>query len=118
MTDNNIHRLTLAVRNGPFRHPGANFVQKADGTMYDLRFRNTNMIELVKGDRVLRHLVDNDPVLICRQPSLHRMNIMCHKAKIMRDLKTFALPIGVTTPYNADFDGDEMNIYIPRNEMV
>ena len=48
---------------------------------------------------------DGDPVLFNRQPSLHRMSIMCHRARIMKEGKTFRLNLTCTTPYNADFDG-------------
>ncbi len=54
---------------------------------------------------------DGDFVLFNRQPSLHRLSIMCHQAKIM-PWRTFRFNIQVCAPYNADFDGDEMNLHL------
>ena len=60
-----------------------------------------------------RQLKDGDPVLFNRQPSLHRMSIMCHRVKVLPG-KTFRLHVSVCAPYNADFDGDEMNLHVPQ----
>lgn len=68
-------------------------------------------IDLEVGWIVERHLVDGDWVLLNRQPSLHRMSIMAHRVRIIPD-KTFRLPVCDTTPYNADFDGDELNVHV------
>ena len=61
-------------------------------------------------------MLDGDPVLFNRQPTLHRMSMMCHRAKIMHKGSTFRLNVAVTKPYNADFDGDEMNLHGPQDE--
>ena len=58
--------------------------------------------------------MDNDYVLFNRQPSLHRMSMMAHRVKVMK-ANTFRLNVSVTTPYNADFDGDEMNMHVPQS---
>jgi len=58
--------------------------------------------------------MDGDFVLFNRQPSLHKMSIMGHRVKVL-DYSTFRLNLSVTTPYNADFDGDEMNMHVPQN---
>jgi len=71
--------------------------------------------ELAIGDLVERHLSDGDAVLFNRQPSLHRVSIMAHKAKIMEN-RTLRFNECCCTPYNADFDGDEMNIHVPQTE--
>lgn len=67
------------------------------------------------GDIVDRHLQDGDIVLFNRQPSLHKLSIMAHYAKIL-PWKTFRFNECVCTPYNADFDGDEMNLHVPQTE--
>lgn len=66
--------------------------------------------------QVERHLNDGDFVLFNRQPSLHKMSIMGHRIKIM-PYSTFRLNLSVTSPYNADFDGDEMNVHFPQDEV-
>ena len=58
---------------------------------------------------------DGDLVLFNRQPSLHKMSIMAHRARIM-PWRTLRFNECVCTPYNADFDGDEMNIHVPQTE--
>jgi len=70
---------------------------------------------LTPGFTVERHLSNGDLVLFNRQPSLHRMSIMAHEVKIM-DGRTFRLNLTVCPPYNADFDGDEMNLHVPQSE--
>ena len=62
-----------------------------------------------------RHLEDGDIVLFNRQPSLHKLSIMSHYVKV-RPWRTFRLNECVCTPYNADFDGDEMNLHVPQTE--
>lgn len=64
--------------------------------------------------QVERHLQDGDFVLFNRQPSLHKMSIMGHRIRIM-PYSTFRLNLSVTSPYNADFDGDEMNMHVPQS---
>ena len=71
--------------------------------------------ELAIGDIVERHISNGDAVLFNRQPSLHRVSIMAHRAKIMPG-RTLRFNECVCTPYNADFDGDEMNIHVPQTE--
>jgi len=63
---------------------------------------------------VERHIVDGDYVVFNRQPTLHRMSMMGHKIKIL-PYSSFRLNLSVTTPYNADFDGDEMNMHVPQS---
>ena len=66
------------------------------------------------GYKVERHLQNGDHVLVNRQPSLHKMSVMAHRVKVL-PYSTFRLNLSVTTPYNADFDGDEMNIHVPQS---
>ena len=122
VTAYNIERLTKLVRNGRYIYPGANYVIQGSslGTSnireYDLRYRKKS-IKLKYGDVVERHLYNGDPVLFNRQPSLHKLSMMCHRAKIIDDerFNTFRLNVNVTPPYNADFDGDEMNLFAPQS---
>ena len=82
----------------------------ADGRRVDLRFvKHLNDLALHTGFVVERHLRDDDLIVFNRQPSLHKMSIMAHRVKVL-DHSTFRLNLSVTSPYNADFDGDEMNL--------
>ena len=89
------------------------FVKK-NGKKITVNDNNKNTIILELGDKVNRHIVDNDYVLFNRQPSLHKMSMMGHRVKVMKG-DTFRLNISVTPPYNADFDGDEMNMHVPQS---
>ena len=113
----NMVMLRERVRNGMAKHPGANFVKFASGGMQYLKYGDRRKIasELKFGDIVERHLHDGDILLFNRQPSLHKMSIMAHKARIM-ECRTLRFNECVCTPYNADFDGDEMNIHCPQTE--
>ena len=61
-----------------------------------------------------RHLQDGDYVIFNRQPSLHKMSFMAHRVKVL-PYSTYRLNLCVTRPYNADFDGDEMNCHEPQS---
>ncbi|MBY8978918.1 MAG: DNA-directed RNA polymerase subunit A' [Candidatus Lokiarchaeota archaeon] len=118
INDWNIEEMKQLVLNGPFHHPGANYIIRSDRRRIDLRYvKNRKIISemLAPGYTVERHLADGDLVLFNRQPSLHRMSIMAHEVKIM-DGRTFRLNLTVCPPYNADFDGDEMNLHVPQSE--
>jgi DNA-directed RNA polymerase II subunit RPB1 len=111
----NIDRLYALIQNGPDKYPGAKtIVRAADGRMISLKHVNAKEIQLYSGDIVNRHIMDGDIVLFNRQPSLHRMSMMGHRAKVL-PYNTFRLNVSVTAPYNADFDGDEMNAHIPQS---
>ncbi|KAF1744812.1 hypothetical protein MXB_3507 [Myxobolus squamalis] len=111
----NIESLRQAVINGPEIHPGANFVISLDQTGRKFGEREIIAANLRPGDIVERHIADGDIVLFNRQPSLHRISIMAHKVKVMTS-RTLRFNECVCTPYNADFDGDEMNIHVPQTQ--
>ena len=114
----NIEELRKIVQNGPAIHPGAiTIVHERDGSRRLLKYgdRQKHAAELHIGDVVERHLRDGDVVLFNRQPSLHRISIMAHRARVM-PWKTFRFNECACTPYNADFDGDEMNLHLPQTE--
>ncbi|XP_077301448.1 uncharacterized protein LOC143922045 [Arctopsyche grandis] len=109
----NIDFLQNLVNKGPNEHPGANSVIRTDGQRIDLNF-NRQDLKLEKGFIVERHMIDRDQVLFNRQPSLHKMSMMSHRVKIMQG-RSFKLNLSATSPYNADFDGDEMNLHMPQS---
>ncbi|KAK3341342.1 hypothetical protein B0T25DRAFT_338943 [Lasiosphaeria hispida] len=116
VTPYNIGKLTQLVQNGPNEHPGAKYVIRADGTRIDLRHhRRAGAIQLEYGWKVERHLIDGDFIIFNRQPSLHKESMMGHRVRVM-PYSTFRLNLSVTSPYNADFDGDEMNLHVPQTE--
>jgi DNA-directed RNA polymerase II subunit RPB1 len=115
VTGYNRDRLMSYVRNGTGKYPGAKSVfLKEDGRSLSLRFVNPEIIDLKEGDVVHRHLIDGDVVLFNRQPSLHKGSMECHRIKVL-PYSTFRLNVSATRPYNADFDGDEMNMHVPQS---
>lgn len=98
-------------------YPKANYVIRPDGRRRKITDINREEIlqELAPGYVVERQLKDGDIVLFNRQPSLHRISMMCHIVKVLPG-KTFRLHPAVCKPYNADFDGDEMNLHVLQTE--
>jgi DNA-directed RNA polymerase II subunit RPB1 len=107
--------LTKLVQNGPDVWPGAKILERQNGQSITLRYLDRKSIVLEDGDIVHRHMMDGDAILFNRQPTLHRMSMMCHIAKIMKQGDTFRMNVADTKPYNADFDGDEMNLHMPQD---
>ena len=107
----NKHYLQSLVDKGPDSYPGAKRVIITDDTTYDLRYATG--ITLKVGWRVERFLQNGDYVLLNRQPTLHRGSMMSHRVKVIQKGDAIKLHPAHTTPYNADFDGDEMNVHIP-----
>eukprot|EP00352_Strombidinopsis_acuminata_P001830 CAMPEP_0176383234 /NCGR_PEP_ID=MMETSP0126-20121128/33334_1 /TAXON_ID=141414 ORGANISM="Strombidinopsis acuminatum, Strain SPMC142" /NCGR_SAMPLE_ID=MMETSP0126 /ASSEMBLY_ACC=CAM_ASM_000229 /LENGTH=211 /DNA_ID=CAMNT_0017748167 /DNA_START=32 /DNA_END=667 /DNA_ORIENTATION=- len=115
VTPQNMHVLRQLVENGPTHWPGAKYIIRSDDKQIDLSYlRMRSDVHLEPGYIVERHLQDGDYVLFNRQPSLHKMSIMGHRVKVLPQ-NTFRLNLSVTTPYNADFDGDEMNMHVPQS---
>lgn len=117
VTKHNLQLMRKFVKNGVKTYPGANYILDASGNRKFLLYGNRDFIarNLKPGDIVERHMIDGDCVLFNRQPSLHKLSIMCHKAKI-HDNRTLQFNECVCTPYNADFDGDEMNLHLLQTE--
>jgi DNA-directed RNA polymerase subunit A' len=113
----NLDEARRYVQNGPEGHPGANYVRRPDGRRLKVTEKNCEELaeKVEAGWEVSRHLIDGDIVIFNRQPSLHRMSIMAHEVVVM-PYKTFRLNTVVCPPYNADFDGDEMNMHALQNE--
>jgi DNA-directed RNA polymerase subunit A' len=117
VTAQNVEELRDFVRRGPDIHPGAKCIISPDGKRYDLRYADREELAkaLEPGFVVERCLMDGDIVLFNRQPSLHRLSIMAHRVRVTPN-RTFSLNLCVCPPYNADFDGDEMNLHVPQSE--
>ncbi len=117
VTEWNMEYLKKFVENGPKKYPGANYIVRPDGRKKKITEETIeqSLEELQPGYLVERHLLDGDIAIFNRQPSLHRMSMMCHKIRVL-PYKTLRLNPAVCFPYNADFDGDEMNLHIPQTE--
>jgi DNA-directed RNA polymerase beta' subunit len=116
VTQFNRHILQEYVNNGPeikdVNVVGAKYIIDPNGSKKDLRFVKNATLNI--GDTVERTMKHGDVVVFNRQPTLHKMSMMAHKVRVMEH-KTFRLNLSATTPYNADFDGDEMNLHLPQS---
>ena len=122
VTEYNIEYMKKIIKNGPFKYPGANQVISNDGRKISLMNPNQKMREKISNDlkigqTVLRHMQNGDILLVNRQPTLHKPSIMAHKAKILPKEKTFRLHYSNCSCYNADFDGDEMNVHFLQDQI-
>jgi DNA-directed RNA polymerase subunit A' len=116
VNEQNIDYVKSLVERFP-NWPTVNYVIRPDGRKKKISEGNKEEIlkEIEPGFIVEKQLEDGDWALFNRQPSLHRMSMMGHKVRVM-PYKTFRLNLVVCPPYNADFDGDEMNLHIPQGE--
>jgi DNA-directed RNA polymerase subunit A' len=98
-------------------YPKARYVVRPDGKRVKVTEQTKDELakEMGNGYVIERQLIDGDAVLFNRQPSLHRISIMCHKVRVLPG-RTFRLHPCVCPPYNADYDGDEMNLHLIQNE--
>jgi DNA-directed RNA polymerase I subunit RPA1 len=137
----NFEKLRRAVINGPGTYPGASHVEHDDGKLTSLEFlsleRRTALantlltpdghtrlthanspLPVYLNKKVHRHLENDDILLVNRQPTLHKPSIMGHRAKVLTREKTIRLHYANCNTYNADFDGDEMNVHFPQNSLA
>ncbi len=117
VTEWNLEYLKKFVENGPAKYPGCNYIVRPDGKKKKIteETKEASLEEIQPGYVVERHLLDGDIAIFNRQPSLHRMSMMCHRVRVL-PYRTLRLNPAVARPYNADFDGDEMNLPIPQTE--
>ncbi len=117
VTEWNMKRLKKFVELGPKKYPGSNYVVRPDGKKKKITDETQEQLleEMQPGYVVERHLMNGDIAIFNRQPSLHRMSMMAHRIRMVPG-RSFRLNPAVCFPYNADFDGDEMNLHIPQTE--
>lgn len=124
----NMDEMKKLVMNGEDKYPGAS-VLVVDGANYKIlpkmnKKEKNEMIKLLKPGAILRrHIRDEDPVMFNRQPAIHRFSIMELRIKIIKEegsdidptKKVWSIRMNpaICSPYNADFDGDEMNMFLP-----
>lgn len=127
VTYRNKDYLQQLVNNGRNNYPGANAVLREGVSrtgVHELRRYETDISRratvLEIGDVVERHMVDGDAILFNRQPSLHQLSLQGHIISVIRNPKlvTFRFNTNATEPYNADFDGDEMNMFPPQSDQT
>lgn len=133
VTSHNFRELQQAVINGPDKWPGAAAIENENGQIINLKKKSqedrvalanqllapTNHKQAgMRGKKVHRHLGNGDVVLMNRQPTLHKPSIMGHRVRVLPGEKTIRMHYANCNTYNADFDGDEMNMHFPQNELA
>ncbi|KAI9867559.1 MAG: hypothetical protein M1813_008358 [Trichoglossum hirsutum] len=133
VTNHNFYDLKEAVLNGVEKWPGAAAIENENGQVINLRNKSieerralanqllapsNTSVSGARGKKVHRHLNNGDIVLMNRQPTLHKPSIMGHRARVLPGEKTIRMHYANCNTYNADFDGDEMNMHFPQNEIA
>lgn len=133
VTNHNFYDLKEAVLNGPDKWPGAVAIENEHGQVIALRRKNyeerqalanqllapsSTQVNGSKNKKVHRHLNNGDIVIMNRQPTLHKPSMMAHRARVLPGEKTIRMHYANCNTYNADFDGDEMNMHFPQNEIA
>lgn len=88
-------------------------IEDGEGTQINLNYVSKSNVILCAGHIIHRVLQDGDWVLFNRQPSLHKQSLMAHRIRVL-PYSSFRMNLSATSPYNADFDGDEMNMHVPQ----
>lgn len=133
VNNHNFYELKEAVLNGVEKWPGAAAIENENGQVINLRSKNFEERQALanqllapsntnftgtRNKKVHRHLNNGDIVLMNRQPTLHKPSMMAHRARVLPGEKTLRLHYANCNSYNADFDGDEMNLHFPQNEVA
>ncbi|KAJ1324956.1 DNA-directed RNA polymerase I subunit RPA1 [Microdochium nivale] len=133
VTSHNFREMQQAVINGIDKWPGAAAIENENGQIINLKNKSaedrvalanqllapsSHSYSGIKGKKVHRHLGNGDVVLMNRQPTLHKPSIMGHRARVLPGEKTIRMHYANCNTYNADFDGDEMNMHFPQNEIA
>lgn len=133
VTNHNFYELKEAVLNGPDKWPGAVAIENEYGQVVSLRKKNYEERQALanqllapsnafmsgsKNKKVHRHLINGDVVIMNRQPTLHKPSMMAHRARVLPGERTIRMHYANCNTYNADFDGDEMNMHFPQNELA
>jgi DNA-directed RNA polymerase I subunit RPA1 len=133
VTSHNFKDMQQAVINGVDKWPGAAAIENENGQIINLRNKSledrvalanqllapsSTNLNGTRNKKVHRHLTNGDVVLMNRQPTLHKPSIMGHRVRVLPGEKTIRMHYANCNTYNADFDGDEMNMHFPQNEIA
>ncbi|EXJ53462.1 uncharacterized protein A1O5_13330 [Cladophialophora psammophila CBS 110553] len=133
VTSHNFEQLSKAVINGTEKYPGATAIENENGMVLSLKRKTVEQRRALakqlmtstapgakgeNGKKVYRHLQTGDVVIMNRQPTLHKPSMMGHRARVLTNQKTIRMHYANCNTYNADFDGDEMNMHFPQNEFA
>jgi DNA-directed RNA polymerase I subunit RPA1 len=121
----NIEKLKILIRNGPTVWPGAVYITEngkkiaLEGSSPEQREAITkSLLTNAENKVVYRHIMHGDVLLFNRQPTLHKPSFMSHIARVLPREQTIRMHYANCSSYNADFDGDEMNLHLLQNHLA
>ena len=136
VTPHNVDLMRQLVENGPEIHPGANAIEDERGRVIHLdKFTAEKRAAIAKtllattasgsadaparplAKKVYRHLRNGDVMLVNRQPTLHKPGILAHTARVLKGQRTIRMHYSNCSTFNADFDGDEINLHFPQDHL-
>ena len=126
VTNKNVDWLRKLIENGPHIHPGANVIEDLNGKKMVLDRCDAGQLKAIAktlltggpGKIVYRHLQNGDWLLVNRQPTLHKPSIMAHRARVLPQQNTIRMHYANCSTYNADFDGDEINLHFMQSHLA
>ena len=135
VTPHNVELMRELVERGADEHPGANAVEDERGRIINLaRFSKEKRKAIAKtllsvsaakdadgrplARKVYRHLRNGDIMLTNRQPTLHKPGILAHCARVLPGQRTIRMHYANCSTFNADFDGDEINLHFPQDHQA
>ena len=135
VTPHNVELMRELVERGADEHPGANAVEDERGRIINLaRFSKEKRRAIAKtllsvsaakdadgrplARKVYRHLRNGDIMLTNRQPTLHKPGILAHCARVLPGQRTIRMHYANCSTFNADFDGDEINLHFPQDHQA
>lgn len=124
--EENVEYLRMLVENGPHVHPGANIIEDKEGKRIVLDKFDARQLKAIArtlltggpGKIVYRHLHNGDMLIVNRQPTLHKASMMAHRARVLPQQNTIRMHYSNCNTYNADFDGDEINLHFPQSQIA
>lgn len=130
VTADNYEKLSLLVKNGPNVYPGVNSIMrisKETGKYINVKLQENIILE--HGDMIERHLQPGDTVM-CYESFIFSFfdlpderdysggrTYFSFKVRVIDKTIRMSVPLHVTSPFEADFDGDDMNIHVPASVM-
>lgn len=118
--EDNKNQLMTIFRNGRKRYPGCSRIKKKSGDVYLIDDKTNSDLVLEIGDIVERDVITGDVCIFNRQPTLEISSMGGHRVVVNKDRtqRTIQFNVVMCGNYNADFDGDEMNLCVPKDHIT
>lgn len=121
----NVDHLRKLLINGTFSYPGAVYLEEngkkvfLEGSTLEQRLAMANrLLDNAANKTLYRNVQNGDVVLFNRQPTLHKPSLMSFKLRVLPKEMTIRMHYANCAGFNADFDGDEMNVHILQSYLA